>query len=145
MSRICPGTVVECGMAASPTPPSQPPSGHVFRVERKRGPAWSRYRLPDDRQVQKRIGPAWSERGRPPAGYYTKRQAEEWLRELLDQAGGGKLPGGVRTGTTVAQAAEESLRYIEHDRGRKPSMVQGYRWVVKAWIAPALGKCASRT
>ncbi len=128
-------------MAASPTLPSQPPSGHVFRVERKRGPAWyAKYRLPDGRQVQKRIGPAWSERGRPPAGYYTKRQAEEWLRELLDQARRGKLPGMVRTGTTVAQAAEEYLRYIEHDRGRKPSTVQGYRWVVKAWIAPALGK-----
>jgi site-specific recombinase XerD len=46
----------------------------------------------------------------------------------------------VRTGATVAQAAEEYLRYIEHDRGRKPSTVQGYRWIVKAWIAPALGE-----
>ena len=44
-------------------------SGHVFRVERKRGPVWyAKYRLPDGRQVQKRIGPAWTERGRPVAG-----------------------------------------------------------------------------
>jgi integrase len=141
VSRICPGPVVECGTATPPTLPNQPPSGQVFRVERERGPAWyAKYRLPDGRQVQKRIGPAWSERGRPPAGYYTKRQAEEWLRELLDQARRGKLPGMVRTGTTVAQAAEEYLRYIEHDRGRKPSTVRGYRWVVKAWIAPAFGE-----
>jgi integrase len=128
-------------MAASSMTLSQPPSGHVFRVERKRGPAWyAKYRLPDGRQVQKRIGPAWSERGRPPAGYYTKRQAEEWLRGVLEQARQGKLPGMVRTGATVAQAAEEYLRYIEHDRSRKPSTVQGYRWIVNAWIAPALGE-----
>jgi hypothetical protein len=60
---------------------------HVFRVERKRGPAWyAKYRLPDGRQVQKRIGPAWTARGRPAAGYFTKRTAEDWLRAVLDQA-----------------------------------------------------------
>ena len=38
----------------------RPPTGHVFRVERKRGPAWyAKYRLPDGRQVQKKLGPAW--------------------------------------------------------------------------------------
>lgn len=37
-----------------------PPSGHVFRVERVRGPVWyAKYRLPDGRQVQKKLGPAW--------------------------------------------------------------------------------------
>ena len=53
-------------------------SGSVFRVERKRGPVWyAKYRLPSGRQVQKLIGPAWTERGRPPAGYFTKRTAED--------------------------------------------------------------------
>ena len=52
-----------------------------------RGPVWfAKYRLPDGRQVQKRIGPAWTERGRPPAGYFTKRTAEDWLRRVLDEA-----------------------------------------------------------
>ena len=47
-------------------------SGHVFRVDRSRGPVWyAKYRLSDGRQVQKRIGPAWTGRGRPPAGYVT--------------------------------------------------------------------------
>jgi len=33
-----------------------PPTGHVFRVERVRGPAWyAKYRLPDGRQVQKKL------------------------------------------------------------------------------------------
>jgi transposase len=46
---------------------SRPPSGHVFRLERKRGAVWyAKYRLPDGRQVQRKIGQAWSERGRPP-------------------------------------------------------------------------------
>ncbi len=71
------------------------PSGHVFRVERARGPVWyAKYRLPDGRQVQKKIGPAWTERGRPPAGYFTKRTAEAWLRDVLDEARRGTLSGG---------------------------------------------------
>jgi integrase len=64
-----------------------PISGHVYRYEGKRRPVWrTKYRLPDGRQVQRTIGPAWTERGRPRAGYYTKRTAEAWLRDLLAQA-----------------------------------------------------------
>ena len=70
----------------------RPPTGHVFRVERTRGPAWyAKYRLPDGRQVQKRLGPAWTGRGRPPAGYFTKRLAEDWLRGVLEEARRGTL------------------------------------------------------
>ena len=116
------------------------PSGHVFRVERKRGAVWyAKYRLPDGRQVQRKIGPAWSERGRPPAGYFTKRTAEDWLRDVLDEARRGTLPGMVRTGATFADAAAEYLRYVEYDRGRKPSTVQGYRSVIEAHLLPAFG------
>jgi hypothetical protein len=43
----------------------------------------------------------------------------------LDQARRGTLSGMVQTGATFADAAQEWLRYIEHDRGRKPSMVAG--------------------
>jgi integrase len=118
----------------------QPPTGHVFRVERARGPAWyAKYRLPDGRQVQKKLGPAWTERGRPPAGYFTKRLAEAWLREVLDEARRGTLPGLVRTGATFEDAAAEYLRYIEHDRGRKPSTVRGYRSAITAHLLPAFG------
>ena len=117
-----------------------PPTGHVFRVERARGPAWyAKFRLPDGRQVQKRLGPAWSERGRPPAGYFTKRLATEWLASTLDQARHGTLPGMVRTGTTFAEASEEYLRYIEQDRRRKPSTLRGYRSAISAHLLPAFG------
>src|SRR5919108_4196295 len=102
-------------------------SGHVFRDEGKRRPVWrAKYRLPDGRQVQKTIGPAWTSRGRPPAGYFTKRTAEAWLRRTLADAAAGTLPGMVRTGATVADACAEYLRYIEQDRQRKPSTRRDY-------------------
>ena len=89
----------------------------MFRVDRARGPVWQeKYRLPDGRQVQKKIGPAWTGRRRPPTGYVTKRLAEGWLRDVLDEARRGTLAGTVRTGATLADAAAEFLRYTEHDR-----------------------------
>jgi integrase len=117
-----------------------PPSGHVFRVDRARGPVWyAKYRLPDGRQVQKKIGPAWTGRGRPAAGHVTKRLAEDWLSRVLEGARRGTLPGAVRTGATVADATAEWLRYLEHDRNRKPSTLAGYRAITRSQILPAFG------
>ena len=114
------------------------PSGHVFRVERARGPVWyAKFRLSDGRQVQKKLGPAWTGRSRPAAGYFTKRLAEDWLRDVLHEARHGTLAGQVRTGATFADAAAEWLRYIEHDRGRKPSTVAGYKVMVRSMLLPA--------
>lgn len=108
--------------------PQQPISGHVFRVERKRGPVWfAKYRLPDGRQVQKRIGPAFTGRGRPTAGTFTKRTAQAWLDGVLAQVRRHELPGMVRTGATVADAVAEWLRYVEHDRGIKATTLTDYR------------------
>ena len=116
------------------------PSGHVFRVERARGPVWyAKYRLPGGRQVQKKLGPAWTERGRPPAGYFTKRLAEDWLRDVLVSARRGTLAGQVETGATFADAAAEWLRYVELDRQRKPSTLEGYRAIVHSQLLPAFG------
>ena len=123
------------------------PSGHVFRVERKRGPQWyAKYRLPDGRQIQRRIGPARTERGRPPAGLFTRRGAEAWLRDVLEQARRGTLPGLVRTGVTFEEAAAEWLRYIEFDRERKPSTVAGYRALVyRSFYPPSATSPSSRS
>ena len=45
------------------------PTGHVFRLEKARGPSWwAKYRLANGTQVKKKIGPAWTGRGRPPSG-----------------------------------------------------------------------------
>jgi len=59
-------------------------SGHVYRYEGRRGPVWrALYRLPGGRRVHRTIGPSWTHRGRPPAGYFTKRLAEDWLVDVL--------------------------------------------------------------
>lgn len=118
----------------------QVPRGHVFRRSGARGDVWyAKYRLPDGRQVQRRVGPAWSERGRPAAGYFTKRTAQDWLGDVLDQARRGTLPGMVRTGATFADACAEYLRWIEHDRARKPSTVRDYHSIIKAHLLPTFG------
>jgi hypothetical protein len=101
--------------------------GHVFRIERVRGPVWYANRLPDGRQVQKKIGPAFTGRGWPAAGTFTKRTAQAWLDDVLASARRRELPGMVRTGATVADAVAEWLRYAEHDRAVKPSTLTDYR------------------
>src|SRR5215208_410923 len=77
--------------------------------------------------------------GRPAAGYFTERTAEAWLRDVLDRARAGTLPGMVRTGVTFAEACEEWLRYMEHDLDRKPSTLVQYRSSVRAHFVPAFG------
>jgi integrase len=138
MSLMCP----EIGVGFARWRDSSPPTGHVFRVARARGPAWyAKYRLPDGRQVQKKLGPAWTGRGRPPAGYFTKRLAEDWLRSVLEQARRGTLPGMVRTGAKFADAAAEYMRYIEQDRGRKPTLRgYGYGSALNEHLLPAFGE-----
>ncbi len=117
------------------------PSGHVFRVDRARGPVWyAKYRLPDGRQVQKKIGPAWADRGRPPEGYFTRRTAEAWMQDVLAQARRGTLPGMRSPAVTFAEAAEEWMRFIEQDRGRKPSTVKDYRNVLRSRLLPTFGE-----
>jgi integrase len=98
-----------------------------------------RYRVPDGRQVQKKLGPAWTGRGRPSAGYFTKRLAEDRLREVLDEARRGTSPRMVRTGITFADATAEWLRYVEHDRERKRSTVAGYESIVRSQLLPTFG------
>ena len=111
-------------------------TGHISLRQRTRGPVWYvKYRLADGRQVQKLLGPAWTEHGRPPAGYYTKRTAEEALQELLTDVRRGTLAVG-RTGATFADAAAEFLRYIEHDRGREESTLGDYRGVINGYLLP---------
>lgn len=59
---------------------------------------------------------------------------------MLEEARRGTLPGMVRTGATFADAAAEWLRYVEHDRGRKPSTVAGYKAIVRSQLLPAFGE-----
>ncbi len=90
--------------------------------------------------MQKKIGPAWADRGRPPEGYFTKRTAEAWLQDVLVQARCGTLPGMRSPGVTFVEAAEEWMRFIEQDRGRKPSTVMDYRNVLRSRLLPTFGE-----
>jgi integrase len=115
-------------------------TGHVFRREGSRGPVWyAKYRLPDGRQQQKRIGPAWTQRGRPGAGYFTKRGAESYLRDLLDRASRGELGGMVHTGTTFDEAADRYLGWLREDRARKPSTLRDYGSILDYHLRPTFG------
>jgi len=120
--------------------PAKTVSGHVYRAERKRGPQWyMKYRLPSGRQVQRRIGPVWtSKRDEPPPGYFTKRTAQGVLDETLAKARRGELGGVARSRATFAEAADEWLRYIEHDRQRKQSTITDYKHMVTK-LKAALG------
>jgi integrase len=118
--------------------PRGEPSGHVFLREGKRGPVWyAKYRLPDGRQVKTRIGRAYLGRGRAPAGTLTRRAAEEWLSGVLAQARGGTLPGMVRTGVTFAEACEQYLEWLPHERQRRPSTLRDYRSIIRTHLLPS--------
>jgi integrase len=113
-------------------------SGQVAIIKRKRGPVWyARYRLPSGRQVQKLLGPVWTGSGRPPAGYFTKRTAEDWLRKTLIE---GQTTGAtLDTGATFSDAAAEYIRFATEDRGCKPSTIRGYQSQLRAHLLPAFG------
>jgi integrase len=103
-------------------------SGHVELREGTRGGVfYLKYRVPSGRQVKRRLGPAWKGRGRPPAGYFTRRTADEALQELLADARRGTLAGMEIIDATFADAAAEWLRYVEHERDVKPSTLSDYR------------------
>jgi integrase len=117
-----------------------PISGHVFRRDGTRGSVWhAKYRLPDGREVKRKIGPAWTERGRPGAGFFTRRTAQAWLDQVLAEARRGELPGMVQTGASFADAVAEYMRWLEHDRQRKPSTLRDYQSIVRAHLLPAFG------
>jgi hypothetical protein len=85
-------------------------------------------------------GPGINPTSRTPAGYFTKRLAEDWLRGTLDAARRDALPGMVRSGATFADACAEYLRYIGENRGRTASTVEDYRSIVTVHLLPAFGE-----
>src|SRR3954470_9539372 len=92
-------------VAAMSTLPAHLPtvSGHVRRVQRRRGWVWyAKYRAPDPtspsgvRQVEKLLGPELPDDGAPPPGYYNRRKAQATLEAILTDArrGAGGHPHG---------------------------------------------------
>jgi integrase len=119
-----------------------PVSGHVFRMKRKSGDRWMAKWRDAGGQHQRVLGRAWTSRGRPPEGYLTKQAAQRELDAILADARRGQLlaPAQPASGVTFAEAAAEWLRYVEHDRQRRPSTLRDYRIVVDKVLVPALGE-----
>jgi hypothetical protein len=115
----------------------RPPTGHVFRIDRSRGPVWyAKYRLPDGRQVQKKIGPAGTAAGgqrmaTSPSALPRTGSATWSTRRGADAAGLRAHRRDVRR----RRGRVPALR--RHDRGCKPSTVRGYRSSINAHLLPA--------
>jgi integrase len=109
-------------------------TGHVAL---RRDTWYAKYRV-GERQFMRKIGPAWTKRGRKPAGHLTRDEALVALHELLEGArrGGPEAPA---VDATFSEAADEWLRYVEHDRKRRHSTVRDYKIVVNAHLRPEFG------
>jgi integrase len=90
------------------------------------------------------LGKAWTRRGKPAEGYLTKQGAQRELDAILADAGRNHLTSRPRRCSTVtfAEAAREWLRYVEHDRKRRPSAINDYRWIVEKRLLPNFGVLA---
>ncbi len=119
-----------------------PVSGHVLRMKRKSGDRWMAKWRDAAGQHQRVLGKAWTQRGRPGEGYLTKQAAQRELDAILADARRGQLlaPARPASGVTFADAAAEWLRYVEHDRQRRPSTIRDYRIVVDKVLVPVLGE-----
>jgi integrase len=128
-------------------PPALVPniSGHVHRVQRKKGGVWYvKYRAPDPtspsgrRQVDKALGPEWPHEGPPPPGYYDRRAAQAALDAILTDARRGHVEV-MRTGVTFERLAREWLVWGEHERGWKHSTLVDRRSCLRRHLIPAFG------
>jgi integrase len=114
-------------------------SGHVYTVERKRGPQWyAKYRGPDGHQHKKRLGPAWPKRGRPPAGLFTRASAEVELAAILEAAERGELDG--HGDHTFGEACREWLRYLAQEKRVAVTTLRDRRSAVGARLVPFFGE-----
>ena len=132
MSPICPEIGLNWVNGAPTASPRSTPSGHVFRVDRKRGPSGTRStgcqtgaRCSAHRPGVDRAGAAG---GRLLHQAHRRSVA---ARRARPGAARDAARAASRTGVTFADAAAEWLRYVEHDRGCKPSTMRGYRSIAR--------------
>jgi integrase len=115
------------------------PTGYVRVIERKGGAVfYAKLKLPDGTQPQRRLGRVWTKRTRPSDGYLTSGMAAARLQAILD--GDDPLVNVAPSHVTFAQACDEHLRYLEHDRQRKRSTVGDARSTIKVHLLPGFGE-----
>lgn len=121
------------------------PTGYVRIIERKGGSvAYAKLKLPDGTQPCPKLGKLWTKRTRPPEGYLTRGMAGARLEAIL--AGGDPLVNIAPSHVTFGKACDEHLRYLEHDRQRKPSYLKDCRSIVNGPCCPSsVSRRQSRT
>ena len=101
-------------------------------------PRWEgRFSVKDPQRPGHRI---WIQRGADEHGrpFTSKTDAERWVKvEQARYIEGKMTPDGRKAGVTFAQAADEWLRYVEHDRGVKPTTLREYRSAIEHHLKPA--------
>ena len=127
-------------------------SGHLQVREGARGRVWVALWRDGDGRHKRTLGPAWAKPhgktakgavkwraadGPKPEGHLTPRDAEAALAQLLGEAPPDPTPASARH--TFGEACSEWLRYVEHDRARRPSTVGDYRNTVQRYLIPAFG------
>ena len=128
------------------------PTGHLQVIERARGRQYVALWRDAEGRHKKVLGPAWvkpygttprgatrwrAADGPRPAGHLTPKEAEAELRSILVAAPREPRVGPVQH--TFAEACDEWLRYIEHDRERRSSTVRDYRNTVRRYLLPHFG------
>ena len=95
-------------------------------------------------QHQVVLGRVWTSRGKPAEGHLTKQGAQRELDAILADARQRQVTSRPRRTSTVTfgEAAREWLRYVEHDRKRRPSTIADYRWIVERRLLPDFGELA---
>jgi len=73
--------------------------------------------------------PGWG-RVCPPAGFFTRRLAQDWLEAKLTGLRRG-VGQRVKTAATFGDATAAWLTYVEHDRKRRPSTIRDYKNAVR--------------
>jgi integrase len=118
-----------------------PISGHIFKKVRKSGDRWMAKWRDAEGQHQVVLGRVWAKRGKPAEGYLTKQGAQRELDAILTDARRSHLTSRPRRSSTVtfSEAAAEWLRYVEHDRKRRPSTITDYQWIVERRLLPDFG------
>lgn len=113
-------------------------TGYVREIERREGPVlYAKLKLPDGSQPQRRLGRLWTKRTRPPEGYLTRGMAEARLAAML--AGEDPTLNVDPSNVTFQHACDERMRYLEHDKRRKPSTLRDYRLVIDKDLVPHFG------
>jgi integrase len=123
------------------------PTGALVIREEDSGPFYEAKWRRRGRQVKRRIGGAWltkdrrtrgwkPRRGRAPDGYFDEKRATVRMAELIAEHESleAEIERGERErnehGITVRELAAEWLRYVEHEKGAKPSTLREYRYMI---------------